>query len=115
MTLAYAIPPLWMILAAVYMLLAVPLVGILSALLFFRVGPIGRLTTAGFPAGTLPFAVLNLALTLYFFFGTAELGEILTPIDWAWLAAVVCSPAMLLLCILRAGESKRGGSPDDGT
>lgn len=112
MILALTLEYQWMILAAVYQLLAVPLVFIISLLIFFRLGPLGTLTSPRFAAAFIPLAILNLGLTLFFVFGLSQPVESEEPglspalIDWAWLAAVGCSPIFLIISSLRGGGVK---------
>lgn len=108
MNLAYAVPPLWMMIAAVYLLIAVPLVFVVSVLMFgltrTKKGAAFNLPT--FPLSILVFSLLNLGLTIYFFFCLREPGEEAGIFDWLWTLTVVCSPILLSVCLIHAFKAK---------
>jgi hypothetical protein len=103
MTLAYALPPLWMMVSAVYLLIAVPTVFICSVLTFaFDRKTIARRTSGiAINFTLLGFSILNLGLTVYFFFWRRQPGEHLAFIDLAWTVSVICAPILLSVSALR--------------
>jgi hypothetical protein len=114
MILAQALPPLWMMIASVYLLVAVPATFVISLLIFvhFQLSRLSVFTSRCIPISVLPISFLNLGLTVYFFFGLRQPGEVLSLVDWAWVLSVVCSPILLIACSLHCLKAKRGRSFD---
>ena len=108
MILAYALPPVWLMLAAVYLLIAVPTVFIASVMTFaLNPKSSGRDTgSRAFTLTLLGLSLLNLSLTFYFFFWLGDprshvaLGD-LALLDFAWIASVTCSPILLSASVWR--------------
>ncbi len=109
MILAYALPPLWMMVSAAYLLIAVPTVFISSVLTLAldhkslarrRSGITIKFTLLGF-------SILNLALTFYFFFWGRQPGENLAFIDLAWTVSVICAPILLSVSALRHFKTRQ--------
>ena len=103
MILAYALPPLWMMVSAAYLLVAVPMVFISSVLTlaFDHKSLARRRSGIAIKFTLLGFSILNLALTFYFFFWGRQPGENLAFIDLAWTVSVICAPILLSVSALR--------------
>lgn len=103
MILAYALPPLWMMVSAAYLLIAVPTVFISSVLTlaFDHKSLARRRSGIAIKFTLLGFSILNLALTFYFFFSGRQPGENLAFFDLAWTVSVICAPIMLMLSAMR--------------
>ncbi len=108
MNLAYAVAPFWMMIAAVYLLIAVPLVFFVSVVMFglTRMKKGATPNLPAIPLSILVFSILNLGLPFYFFFWLREPGEEAGAFDWLWTLTVVCSPILLSISTKHAFNAK---------
>jgi len=108
MILAYATPGLLILFACIYLIVAVPVVFIVSLLIFiiFQFQRFGVFVSPCFPNAILPFALANACLTFYFFYWVRQPQDVCSASDYLWIASVASSIVLLVISALQARHPK---------
>jgi len=114
MIFAQALPPLWMMIASIYLLVAVPTVFIVSLLIFiiFQFQRFGVFVSPCFPNAILPFALANAGLTFYFFYWIRQPQDAFGTTDCLWISSIAVAIFLLLLSSWQSQRTKRSTEPD---
>jgi len=109
MIFAQALPPLWMMIASLYLLLAVPTVFIVSLLIFITIQfhRFGAYVSPCFPNSFLPFAITNAGLTFYFLYWIRQPQDTFSIMEFLWTGSIVVSILLLSLSSWQSQKAKR--------
>jgi hypothetical protein len=111
MIFAYAVPSLGLMIASLYLMMAVPIVIFASVLIFilFQLRRFGVFSSPCIPNCIIPFSLLNIGLSFYFI----DLGNLkLTTGDSFWMIAQIASLILLILSSWQSQKAKRSTEQD---